>query len=452
MQPKRGRYSWSIRPLLIALDIAVITLLVATFIPPKTYYFYIYISFFWLLLSYFTRFYEVYRFTKLVTIFSLLSRQFFAYTLSLFAYFGVFRIYIPRRKAAAYLIVIFLIVLLIRIILFYALRKYRAHLKGNIRNIIIIGTTPSAIQLKNFFKERIDLGYQVQAVFSNTSGDGITGSVENCVDFLNKNKIDEIYCAIEELSDEEINAFVKYANENYAVLKFIPETRKIISKRLSIDYYDYLPVIAIEEVELNKTVNRLLKRTFDIFLSLFIILFVLSWLVPLMFILIKSESRGPLFYKHTRNGINYSEFTCYKFRSMKYQKNHPLEQVQKEDQRVTAIGKFIRRTSIDEIPQFINVFLGQMSVVGPRPHPTIYTKVYAKQIDMYNFIFRHSVKPGITGLAQVKGYRGEIQTKEDIVNRVKYDIFYIENWSLFLDIKIILDTVVLFFKGQEKAY
>ena len=452
MHPKRGRYSWSIRPLLITLDIAVITLFVTVFIPQKSYYFYIYIIFFWLLLSYLTRFYEVYRFTKLVKIFSLISQQFFVFTLALYAYFGVFRIYIPRRKSGAYLIVIFFIVLFLRIVLFYALRKYRAYLKGNIRNVIIIGNTPSAVQLRNFFNERTDLGYKVQAIFSNTLGNKVTGTIEKSFEFLKTTNTDEIYCAIEELSDEEINTFVKYANENYAVLKFIPETKKILSKRLSIDYYDYLPVIALEEIELNKAINRFIKRTFDIFLSLFFILFVLSWLIPLMFILIKIESRGPLFYKHIRNGINYSEFTCYKFRSMKYEKNHHLEQVQKEDERVTVIGKFIRRTSIDEIPQFINVFLGQMSVVGPRPHPTIHTKAYAKQIDTYNFIFRHSVKPGITGLAQVKGYRGEIQTKEDIVNRVKYDIFYIENWSLFLDLKIILDTIILFFKGQEKAY
>lgn len=452
MHPKRGRYSWLIRPLLITLDVAIITLCITIFIPQKTYYIYVYVSFFWLLLSYFTKFYEVYRFTGLIKIFSLLLKQFFVFTLALYAYFGIFRIYIPGRKSAAYLLAIFLIILFIKTMVFYALKKYRRYLKGNIRNVIIIGNTLSAIQLKNFFNKRADLGYQLHAVFSNTPGSKITGNIESSYTFLKTNKIDEIYCAVEELSDEEINTFVKYANENFIVLKFIPETKKILSKRLSIDYYDYLPVIAIEETELNKALNKLIKRAFDIILSLFIIIFVLSWMTPLMFILIKTESKGPLFYKHSRNGINYSEFICYKFRSMKYEENYRLEQVRKEDERVTVIGKFIRRTSIDELPQFINVFLGQMSVVGPRPHPITYTKNYAKQIDKYNFIFRHSVKPGITGLAQVKGYRGEIQTKEDIINRIKYDIFYIENWSLFLDIKIIVETIILFFKGQEKAY
>lgn len=452
MHPKRGRYSRLIRPLLILLDIAIISLFVAVFIPQKSYYFYPYIIFFWVLLSYFTRFYEVYRFTQLIRIFSLILQQFFAFTLALYAYFGVFRIYIPRRRSAAYLLTIFFLILLIRIVLFYALKKYRAYLKGNIRNVIIIGNTASAVQLKHFFDKRTDLGYQLQAVFGNSPGNEVTGTIADSMAYLNIHTIDEIYCAIEALSDEEINTFVKYANANYTVLKFIPETKKIFSRRLSIDYYEYLPVIALEEIALNKTLNRALKRAFDIVISLGMMVLVLSWLIPLMFILIKAESRGPLFYKHKRNGINYSEFTCYKFRSMKHGGDQPLEQVRKEDERVTKTGRFIRRTSIDELPQFINVFLGQMSVVGPRPHPTIYTQAYAKQIDKYNFIFRHSVKPGITGLAQVKGYRGEIQAKEDIINRVKYDIFYIENWSLFLDLKIIAETVYLFFKGQEKAY
>ncbi|MCB0374962.1 MAG: exopolysaccharide biosynthesis polyprenyl glycosylphosphotransferase, partial [Sinomicrobium sp.] len=382
---------------------------------------------------------------------SLVLRQFFVYTLAFYAYFGALRLYFPRKRSAAYILIAFTVIVLARTVLFYALKKYRAYLKGNIRNVIIIGTTPAAVQLKDFFNKRTDLGYQLQAVFGNTLSD-TGGNMSDCYEFLKTNSIDEIYCAIGELTDEEVNAFVKYANENYVALKFIPETEKIFSRRLAVDYYDYLPVIAIEEIALNKTLNRIVKRIFDIVISSFMILFVLSWLVPLMFVLIKAESRGPLFYKHKRNGINYAEFTCYKFRSLRHEARHEMEQVHKEDERVTGIGKFIRRTSIDEIPQFINVFLGQMSVVGPRPHPTIYTKAYAKQIDKYNFIFRHSVKPGITGLAQVKGYRGEIQTKEDIVNRVKYDIFYIENWSLFLDIKIIAETIYLFFKGQEKAY
>ena len=198
--------------------------------------------------------------------------------------------------------------------------------------------------------------------------------------------------------------------------------------------------------------NIALKRVVDIVLAVLVIVFILSWLTPLLFITIKLESKGPLFYKHKRNGINYREFTCYKFRSLKQGSDEDRLYVSKEDDRVTKIGRFLRRTSIDEIPQFFNVLIGDMSVVGPRPHIPRYTNYYAKKIDKYEFVFRHSVKPGITGLSQIKGYRGEVKSDKDIINRIKFDVFYIQNWSLVQDINIIFNTVILIFKGQDQAY
>ena len=167
-------------------------------------------------------------------------------------------------------------------------------------------------------------------------------------------------------------------------------------------------------------------------------------------ILIKLESRGPVFFKQSRNGFNYKEFDCYKFRSMTPNKNAHLHQATRGDQRVTKVGRFMRKTSIDELPQFFNVLFGDMSVVGPRPHMVSHTNMYAKKID--KFMVRHFVKPGITGLAQISGFRGEVETDKDIIGRVKYDIFYIENWSLLLDIKIIFQTFLNAVKGEEKAY
>jgi putative colanic acid biosynthesis UDP-glucose lipid carrier transferase len=168
-----------------------------------------------------------------------------------------------------------------------------------------------------------------------------------------------------------------------------------------------------------------------------------------MAILIKLESRGPLFFKQGRPGIDEKEFFCFKFRSMKINKTTESE-ASKNDPRVTRIGRFIRKTSIDEMPQFLNVLLGDMSVVGPRPHLWSQNKAYGNKIKKY--MVRHYVKPGITGLAQVRGFRGEIETDEDMINRIKYDVFYIENWSLILDLKIIAQTVINIFKGEEKAY
>jgi putative colanic acid biosynthesis UDP-glucose lipid carrier transferase len=221
---------------------------------------------------------------------------------------------------------------------------------------------------------------------------------------------------------------------------------------LKTDYYDYLPVLSLQEVELNNEFNKFIKRSFDILFSLFVIVFILSWLSIILYILIKFDTKGPLFYKHKRNGINYNEFTCYKYRTLNITNKITRPYVKQYDERVTTIGKFLRKTSIDELPQFINVLKGDMSVVGPRPHMLSYTDEYAKVIDKYNFIFRHHVKPGITGLAQIKGYRGEIKINEDIINRIKYDIFYIENWTLFLDMKIIFITLINIIKGEDKAY
>jgi len=249
-----------------------------------------------------------------------------------------------------------------------------------------------------------------------------------------------------------VNAYVKYANINHCNIKFIPNTKKLFTKRLKTDFYNYLPVLSIPQVALNQDINKLLKRTFDVVFSLFIIVFILSWIYVILFILIKLESKGPVIYKHKRNGIKYKEFNCFKFRSLTTLKEIKGTYVKQNDRRVTKVGKFIRRTSIDELPQFVNVLLGDMSVVGPRPHMLSYTEDYSKKIDKYNFIFRHNVKPGITGLAQIKGYRGEIKHDEDIINRVKYDIFYIENWSLLLDVKIIFQTIAHVFRGQKQAY
>ena len=182
-----------------------------------------------------------------------------------------------------------------------------------------------------------------------------------------------------------------------------------------------------------------------------VIIFILSWLTPILFILIRLESKGSIFYVHKRNGLDYKEFSCYKFKSFKTNANDDAH-VSKGDDRLTSIGKYIRKSSIDELPQFYNVLKGDMSVVGPRPHMLAYNKTYANQVNEIQFLARHTVKPGITGLAQIRGYRGEIISDMDIIGRIKHDVFYIKNWSLFLDLKIITKTIVNLFTGEEKAY
>ncbi|MFD2917018.1 exopolysaccharide biosynthesis polyprenyl glycosylphosphotransferase [Psychroserpens luteus] len=468
MEFKRGRYSWILRPILITYDLFVLNIFAyyllnfndenLRFFSLKIFnnkylLYFIYSVILWLVSTYFLKFYKVYRYTSLLNIISLIFRQFFVYGFITFAFVGVFRsINIQAIDTIKYLVYAFGAIALIKLLSYYVLKSVRVYLKGNLRNIVVIGKGDSVKQLKKIFLDKKELGYKIIGVFNNEAINN-DGTIKDSFSFLEgNNRVDEIYCAIDELTEKQINEYVRYANLNHCNIKFIPNSNKLFTKRLKIDFYNYVPVLSIQEVALNNELNKFLKRSFDIIFSLFIIIFVLSWLSVILFILIKLESKGPLFYKHKRTGINYKEFYCYKFRSLKTTKEVKGTYVKKDDKRVTAIGKFLRKTSLDELPQFINVLKGDMSVVGPRPHMLSYTDDYSKKINKYNFIFRHNVKPGITGLAQIKGYRGEIKLDKDIINRIKYDIFYIENWSILLDIKIIFKTIVNFIKGDDKAY
>ncbi|MFT7331469.1 MAG: putative colanic acid biosynthesis UDP-glucose lipid carrier transferase, partial [Roseivirga sp.] len=243
----------------------------------------------------------------------------------------------------------------------------------------------------------------------------------------------------------------RFTNDKDIVVKMIPNSEEFYSKHQNVEYYgETLKVLSVRKLPFDFVENHLVKRFFDIIFSLLVCLFVLSWLIPILWVLVIIESKGPLLFKQKREGLNGEQFLCYKFRSMKLNEVSDKVHTSKNDNRVTKIGGFLRKTSIDELPQFFNVLEGAMSVVGPRPHLKSLSQEYQKEVGDY--LKRHVVKPGITGLAQVSGYRGEIKKRSDIKNRVRLDIFYIENWSFFLDIKIVLKTIFNVFKGEEKAY
>jgi putative colanic acid biosynthesis UDP-glucose lipid carrier transferase len=393
-------------------------------------------------------FYEVHRNTRILKVFTLLFQQIIIYALVLYAFIGVFKQPgISRLALGYYIVTTFMVISSIKFLIYFLLRKYRADLGGNFRNVIVVGRTEKSRQLIDTFQKRPDFGYFFKAQFSVLDKDF---SMRKCFEYIIENNIDEIYFSVAELSNNQINQLVDFADNNLRELKFIPDNKEIYTKKLKYEYYDYIPVLSLREIPLQEPINKFIKRLFDILFSSFIIIFLLSWLTPLIAILIKLESRGPVFFKQSRNGFNYEEFDCYKFRSMTPNKNAHLYQATKGDNRVTRVGQFIRKTSIDELPQFFNVLFGEMSVVGPRPHMVSHTQFYAQTID--KFMVRHFVKPGITGLAQVRGYRGEVETRKDIIGRVKYDIFYVENWSLLLDMRIIIQTFLNAIKGEEKAY
>ena len=268
--------------------------------------------------------------------------------------------------------------------------------------------------------------------------------------YIKAESVDEIYCSLSEIEAVDVKAITKFADNNLKVVKFVPEQNTVLNQDLKRDFYGMVPVLEFRTIPLDDSFNLALKRLFDIGFSLLVIVLILSWLTPLLALLIKIESRGPVFFSQLRKGYNYKSFTCFKFRSMVINDKANVIQVSKADQRITKLGKIMRQTSMDELPQFFNVLIGDMSVVGPRPHMLSHTEMYANKVD--KVMVRHFVKPGITGLAQVSGYRGEVETDKDIIGRVKYDIFYIENWSIFLDLKIIIQTIIKAIKGDEKAY
>ena len=231
---------------------------------------------------------------------------------------------------------------------------------------------------------------------------------------------------------------------NHRVLPF-SEKRPV-----HVEYFYELPVLSVRKEPLHDVINRLTKRVFDIGVSLGVTVFILSWLIPLLGLLIKLESAGPVFFVQKRSGLNNLPFSCYKFRSMTVNQESNTKQATRHDARVTKLGRFMRKTSLDEFPQFLNVLLGRMSIVGPRPHMLKHTDEYSVLENQY--MIRQFLKPGITGWAQVNGFRGEITELRHIQKRVEYDLWYLENWRLSLDLQIMFLTVYNVFKGEENAF
>ncbi|MEM5565619.1 undecaprenyl-phosphate glucose phosphotransferase [Psychroserpens sp. AS72] len=448
---KQGRYSGYLRPISYLIDLSIINgfAILYFFINIDPIIFIVFTSIAWITLSVYSKFYEVYRYTREVKIYSLILKQMILFTLIIFAFAGYYHtLNIYPNTIFKFIISVFLGITFFKFTIYYLLQKYRVSFGGNFRRTVIFGDNKKTRALETFFNQNPEYGYVHVKTFNLKDRKSI--NLQSYFEAIKKEEIDEIYCSISELTNLQISEISDFADNNLKILKFLPDNKDIYSKKLKYEYYDYIPILSLRNIPLEDSFNTVLKRTFDILFSSLVVIFILSWLTPIIAILIKLESKGPVFFKQSRNGFNYKEFDCYKFRSMTPNKDAHLYQATRGDQRITKMGKFIRKTSIDELPQFFNVLFGDMSVVGPRPHMVSHTNMYAKKID--KFMVRHFVKPGITGLAQISGFRGEIESDKDIIGRVKYDIFYIENWSLLLDLKIITKTFMNAVKGEDKAY
>jgi putative colanic acid biosynthesis UDP-glucose lipid carrier transferase len=449
VKTKTGRYSGYIRPFSYLIDLIIINVL-AIYIMPfhvNAVYYAVFISFSWFIIAANLGFYEVYRYTKVIAILNCTLKQGILFALFCLTLEYFYSETANQKSVVLFVLVALSLVLSIKLFIYYFLRKFRVLFGGNSRTVVLLGNDENTNPLRHFFTENPDYGYKLIKVF--TLEDRKKERIDECLSFALNSKTDEIYCSMADLSDSQITDIIHFADNNLKTLKFIPGEKQILSRNAKFEYYDYIPVISLRNILQDETLNKVIKRVFDLVFSSIVIVGLLSWLTPIMAIIIKWETKGPLFFIQKRNGLNYKEFNCYKFRSMELNDKADLDLASKNDVRITKVGKFIRKTSIDELPQFFNVFFGEMSVVGPRPHMVSVANLYATKVD--KFMVRHFVKPGITGLAQTKGFRGEVETDEDIINRVKYDIFYMENWSILLDIKIILNTVYNMLKGDEKA-
>jgi len=362
-----------------------------------------------------------------------------------------------------YFVFMFTLVLLISLTYEkYILRRILIFLrkKGrNLRSLLIIGAGEVGRNFLNTVHHNPHFGYRVVGFLDDEKKSFLNGQylgkIRDLDDVLNNNEIDNVIVALPNYANDKVEDVIRTCEMHTTRVKIIPDYFKYISNRYDITMFGPFPLIAVRDDRLNELHWRMLKRSFDFMFSLLLFIFVFSWLWPVLGILIKITSPGHVFFKQERWGRNNKKFIAYKFRSMKdditdIDENGKFRQVTKDDPRVTKIGRFLRKTNLDELPQFWNVLKGDMSIVGPRPHPTPLNLESKNKVRLY--MFRHLVKPGITGWAQVNGFRGETGDISLMQQRIDFDIWYIENWTFKLDMQIILTTIWKMIKGDPQAY
>jgi len=347
------------------------------------------------------------------------------------------------------------IMLLVNRFIYLMIRHYFRHQEYLVRKVIIIGYNEVAKKLVHYLEEEgmntEIVGFcEEQENVHELSNYPIVSDRSGVMRVSREYQVNEIYSTIGPEQDSDIYELMMQADQECIRFRIIPDLSFFIKRPVYIDYLKDMPVLSIRTEPLNDVSNRIKKRLFDIAVSLLVIIFILSWLIPLMALLILIESRGPIFFVQERSGRDNLPFYCIKFRSMRVNSDSHSKQATKNDSRLTKLGKFMRRTNIDEFPQFINVLKGEMSIVGPRPHMLKHTEDYSKVIGQY--MIRQFLTPGITGWAQVNGFRGETKTILQMQQRVEHDIWYMENWSIWLDVRVMFLTVYNTFKGNKNAF
>ena len=328
-----------------------------------------------------------------------------------------------------------------RILIHFVLDSYRSY-GGNIKKIAIIGHDKMGRAFYKTINNNLHLGLRSTGIFHTgkikncDSNIPIIGSINNFYDDFYK--YDEIFISTKVPITIQ-NQLISFCDKKLISVKLLPELVNYEFKNFFIKKLYNIPVIEVNQLPLDIWYNKIIKRLFDIIFSLFVLVFFVSWMYVIFGIIIKGGSSGPILFKQRRHGAGGNVFYCYKFRTMVMNNQQDTKFADNEDSRLTKFGKFLRISALDEMPQFINVLIGNMSVVGPRPHPLKLNQEFSKKID--KFSKRHQFKPGITGLAQISGFRGKICNFYDMSSRVKLDRYYFKNWSFILDLNICIRTI-----------
>lgn len=342
-----------------------------------------------------------------------------------------------------------------RVCMRYIVKMYRRQGRNSF-SAIIIGNKNNVVELYHKLTDDATLGYRIKGVFDDEqlkkfpNNAQYLGEVSKVIPYLQKDHVDAVFCCLPSSRESDILPIINFCENNMVHFYSVPNVRSYLKRKMKLELFDDIPVLYIRDEPLQILGNKILKRSFDFIVSsIFLCTF-----YPIIYIIIgsiiKITSPGPIYFKQERSGEEGKIFNCLKFRSMRVNNDSDTIQATEHDPRKTQFGNFIRKTNIDELPQFINVWKGEMSIVGPRPHMLKHTKEYSQLINKY--MVRHLVKPGITGWAQVTGFRGETKELSQMEGRVKKDIWYIENWSFFLDLRIMYKTVINLIHGDKNAY
>lgn len=414
--------------------------------------FYVVFALTWIVTGLFNKIYRLDTISVVQIISVNLLNAFLTHAMLMTAVFFSFHVFSIHAKTIIWLYALTIFLITASRIIYKLTRKYLEYSGFETRNVIIVGITGSGKALYDYFDRNPSNGYRFKGFFHDDSVSGYKGltigTLDKVKEYCIKEGIDEIYFALPLTHQSLLKELQTFADDQLIHFRIAPDFSSVAHKGNTF-MLNSVPILTTRREPLGALGNSYIKRTFDIIFSLMVICTVFPFILPIIALAIRLDSEGPIFFKQLRPGKKNKLFECYKFRTMRINNNTEL-QASKNDSRITRVGKFLRKTNMDELPQFFNVLFGNMSVVGPRPNLVCHLEEYSKKIQDYKI--RHFITPGITGYAQVNGLRGETREPGLMEKRVQYDVSYLENWSLTLDLKIIWLTVWNMVKGDKNAY